>query len=211
MDGSAEACCLYEPTQRRSTYVHAVSFNGSTSNSGKRAVYFLVSVQAHTSLTLLLVHSAPHTLYVSVCLSSVVMASKARSLESTPTLPELLNFQTASGEDINIISEIGTDFKKLGPQILIDKRGAVLAGIVSKNINDADSINQEILTKWIRGRGKKPVAWSTLIDLLKVIGLSELAETIEADLTGSGEILKAIPMHANCLEWYDEDIYVFCN
>ena len=119
------------------------------------------------------------------------MASKARSLESKPTLPELLSFKTASGERVKIITQIGTHYNTLGLLILNDEGGAVTDSIIRKHSNDAESINQDILRRWIGGRGRKPVAWSTLIDVLKDIeDLSELGETIEAELTGSGEIIK---------------------
>ena len=120
------------------------------------------------------------------------MASRAaRSLDSKPKLPELLNFKTASGKSLKIITEIGTHYDTLGPLLLDDDSGAIMDAIVRKHGNESGLINQDILRRWIGGRGLKPVTWSTLIDLLKDIEeLSELGEAIEADLTGSGEIMQ---------------------
>ena len=41
---------------------------------------------------------------------------------------------------------------------------------------------QGILKQWIQGKGMQPVQWSTLIDVLKEIELSELAKKIEESL-----------------------------
>ena len=44
--------------------------------------------------------------------------------------------------------------------------------------HDAAKINYEILQQWIQGKGRQPVQWSTLIDVLKKIQLSVLAKKI---------------------------------
>ena len=48
-----------------------------------------------------------------------------------------------------------------------------------KNYNDAEQINTEILQEWLTGRGKQPVTWTTLVDVLRDIKLSILAGDIE--------------------------------
>ena len=40
----------------------------------------------------------------------------------------------------------------------------------------------QIFQKWIQGRGKLPVEWSTLVEVIKDIGLSELASEMEQTL-----------------------------
>ena len=49
-----------------------------------------------------------------------------------------------------------------------------------KHLNDAERINIEILKQWLTGRGKQPVTWATLIEVLHDIKLSTLANDIEA-------------------------------
>ena len=46
-------------------------------------------------------------------------------------------------------------------------------------MNKAEEINKEILEQWITGRGKHPVTWKTLAEVLRDIELSTLAEEIE--------------------------------
>ena len=107
------------------------------------------------------------------------------SLGSKPTLPILLNFKTSSGSTVNVFQQIKTHYSKLGPLLLDDDTGAVTSAIVSQHHPDADAINQEILIRWLRGQGKRPVTWSTLISVLKDMRFSELAEVIQEALTSS--------------------------
>ena len=48
-----------------------------------------------------------------------------------------------------------------------------------KNHYDAEQINTEILQEWLSGRGKQPVTWTTLVEVLHDIELSTLAGDIE--------------------------------
>ena len=47
-------------------------------------------------------------------------------------------------------------------------------------MNNAEEINKEVLEQWIGGRGKHPVTWKTLTQVLHDIGLNTLASEIEA-------------------------------
>ena len=104
-------------------------------------------------------------------------------LASKPTLPELL--QLSSGSTVNVAEQIGTHYSKLGPVLLNDSMGAVTSAIVREHHYNAEEINQAILTRWLQGQGKQPMTWSTLIDVLNDIGLSELTEIIQEDLNSS--------------------------
>ena len=45
---------------------------------------------------------------------------------------------------------------------------------------EIERINTEILREWVTGRGKKPVTWETLTEVLRDIELCALASEIEA-------------------------------
>ena len=64
-----------------------------------------------------------------------------------------------------------------------DQTGAKITAIEQKRLNDAEQINIDILKEWLQGKGKKPVTWQTLVDVLKDTGLSKLAMDIEASLS----------------------------
>ena len=99
-----------------------------------------------------------------------------------PTLPQLSYFKTRSGS-INIMEQIGTSYRTLGPHLLKDANGAVTQSIRDQYPHhDAATINYEILQRWIQGKGRQPVQWSTLIDVLKKIELSPLAKEIADNL-----------------------------
>ena len=99
--------------------------------------------------------------------------------DESPTLTELLSFptNTASGA-IDITEKVGTKYIKLGLILLQDDDGSVMDQIISQYQLNATNIVLEILKRWIRGRGKQPVTWNTLIDTLRTIGLTELASSI---------------------------------
>ena len=42
-------------------------------------------------------------------------------------------------------------------------------------MRDAEQINLEVFQEWVEGRGKQPVTWDTLIDVLRDTQLTELA------------------------------------
>ena len=98
-----------------------------------------------------------------------------------PTLPQLIDFKTSTGS-MNITECIGTSYSKLGPLLLRDNDGAVTQAIREQYHLDAAKINQEILQRWLQGKGRQPVQWFTLIDVLKKIQLSPLAKEIEDNL-----------------------------
>ena len=47
---------------------------------------------------------------------------------------------------------------------------------------EAINVNFEILQRWVQGKGKLPVEWATLIEVLRDIKLSELAHEMEEAL-----------------------------
>ena len=49
-----------------------------------------------------------------------------------------------------------------------------------KHHYDAEQINIEILQEWLTGRGKQPVTWAMLVEVLRDLELFALACEIEA-------------------------------
>ena len=64
--------------------------------------------------------------------------------------------------------------------LLDDRNGTRVNNIEHKHREDAERINTEILREWATGRGKKPVSWETLTEVLRDIEFSALASEIEA-------------------------------
>ena len=111
------------------------------------------------------------------------------SLDSKPTLQEIISFKTSTGETINILEEVevATYYKNFGMLLLNDETGAVTDRIASFGRSIFDS-NLKIVKRWLQGQGKEPVTWSTLIDVLEEIECDVLAQTIKDNLTTTGEM-----------------------
>ena len=101
--------------------------------------------------------------------------------QQTVALPQLIRFKTRSGS-INVLEQIGTHYWELGVLLLDDTTGEVTQTIIEHHHLDATKINLQIFQKWIQGKGKLPVEWSTLVEVLKDIGLVQLANEIEQNL-----------------------------
>ena len=94
------------------------------------------------------------------------------------TLPELIRFKTTSGK---LTEQIGTHYRELGYLLLNDTIGEVTRTIIKTCGPDATDIILEIFRQWIEGKGM-PVMWNSLVEVLNVIGLRQLALEIEKNL-----------------------------
>ena len=81
---------------------------------------------------------------------------------------------------LNIFEEVGTEYVQFGTFLLVDSTGARVKNMAHKNLNDPERINIAILQEWLIGRGKQPVTWTTLVEVLRDIKLATLANDIEA-------------------------------
>ena len=96
-----------------------------------------------------------------------------------PTLIEQIRFRGRERR-INVPQQIGTNFKKFGILLLEDENGARIQSIVHDCRGNSGQITIKILQEWIAGRGKLPVSWDTLIEVLRDIDLGTLADDIAA-------------------------------
>jgi len=86
-----------------------------------------------------------------------------------PTLPELIKFTCTDRRVLNIPVEVGTKYISFGAFLLNDSTGSRVKIMAHKNLNDAERINMEILSEWLTERGKQPVTWATLVEVLRDI------------------------------------------
>ena len=93
------------------------------------------------------------------------------------TMQNLIAFPAINGT-LNIPQQISTKYKQFGVILLEDGEGALVDSSAHKNFNNPEEINIDILTQWLRGKGRKPVTWRTMISTLEEIGLKTLAENI---------------------------------
>ena len=96
-----------------------------------------------------------------------------------PTVRDCIMFQGLGKRAINIPQEIGSNSYQFGLLLLDDPNGNRVRNI-ERDCKEIERINTEILQEWATGRGKKPVTWETLIEVLRDIQLGALASEIEA-------------------------------
>ena len=95
-------------------------------------------------------------------------------------MPLLLSFPAiVDGKKLNIISEIGTSYISFGILLLEDDKGNKIYAIEKEFLKNAFDINSRIVNLWLNGKGKQPITWETLIEVLKQIDLTVLASKIE--------------------------------
>lgn len=99
-----------------------------------------------------------------------------------PTLPELLCFVAAGGQQINIPREVGRKYMEFGAHLLQDDTGAHVYALERELMGNAEDINCHITREWLSGRGRT-VSWRSLIEVLINIGKGELAQTIEETIS----------------------------
>ena len=116
-----------------------------------------------------------------------------------PTLPELLRFTCTDKREINISEEIATKYVHFGTFLLDDRTGSKIKIMAHKHLNDAEQINIAILQEWLTGRGKQPVTWATLVEVLHGIKLSTLAGEIEAVKCSAGESVSVFNLYWLCI------------
>ena len=75
---------------------------------------------------------------------------------------------------------IGTKYYYFGLHLLDDCDGTRVHSLELEYGRNAERINTEILREWTTGKGKKPVSWETLTEVLRDIELCALASEIEA-------------------------------
>ena len=96
-----------------------------------------------------------------------------------PTLIELIRFRGRERR-INIPQQIGANFMKFGVLLLEDTNGARMQSITHECRDSPEQINTKVLQEWITGRGRLPVSWDTLIEVLHDVDLGTLADDIAA-------------------------------
>lgn len=95
--------------------------------------------------------------------------------EEAPTLLLLQTLKLDSEKSLRIIKKVQPYWKKLAIQLGMEDSYKTI-----ENQNKDSEACQEMLSQWINGQGSAPASWKTLIQALKDIELSTLAEKLES-------------------------------
>jgi hypothetical protein len=94
------------------------------------------------------------------------------------TMNTLLNFPVH--KTVNIPREVGARYISFGTQLLQDATGGHLRALEREHNRNCESINYCILEEWLSGRAQsRPVTWATLVEVLIIIDMGELAKMIQ--------------------------------
>ena len=109
--------------------------------------------------------------------------------DKEPTLLQLTLLKSPSGKKLEIIRNIAPDWRQFGIHFDFDTAGHTLGLIASKHRDDPINCCTEMMGMWLKGRGRQPATWATLIDLLKNAEMNSLAQELETmvfELQGEG-------------------------
>ena len=99
-------------------------------------------------------------------------------IDEVPTLRELLCFPIMHGRKVNLVEKIGPDYFMFGILLLEDDDGGQIVAFEKEQMKNAVDICRQIFMWWLKGKGKQPVTWSTLVTVLQEMDLNQLAKNI---------------------------------
>ena len=97
-------------------------------------------------------------------------------------MPELLALQ-GKDKTIDIVKEIGVQWRVVGIHLLNDESGATIEAIDEQFRGNVQAINLEILGRWLQRKGvRRACTWRELLEVLRKAHCVELAESVEEAL-----------------------------
>ena len=138
----------------------------------------LCSQRVRQELKVIIIIASAFYFFPKILTTAVTLCAPLDDETDQPTLKECIKFQ-GKKRRINIPQEIGVKYLDFGLFLLEDHNRQRTKSIAHKHMNDAEEINKEVLEQWTTGRGKHPVTWKTLTEVLYDIELSALAGEIE--------------------------------
>ena len=85
-------------------------------------------------------------------------------------------------KNVNIIQKTSAKYTIIGMQLLEDDNCDIVDALKEKHRGDPEEIITAVYKKWISGTGK-PVKWRTLVDVLRDLELTSVADVIEPSLS----------------------------
>lgn len=100
-------------------------------------------------------------------------------------MPQLIQFPGKAGY-FNITLKIAERYLRVGTILLNDKNGAIVQSIKSQRQRKAESINYDILSRWLQGEGIADRTWRGLLGVLRV-HCPDIAQVIEEVMEAEGD------------------------
>ncbi len=98
-----------------------------------------------------------------------------------PNIVQLRSFKLNDNRVIDIVTEVGSNYKKFG-ELLLESETEVNIIEMSSHY-DPKTIVDKILCEWIAGKGRHPLTWQTLVDTIEESDLRTLASDLRGHLS----------------------------
>ena len=99
--------------------------------------------------------------------------------DQKPTLLQLKLLKSPSGERVEIIASIATNWMTFGIHLDFDETGHTLNHIAQTHKRQAMECCTHMMREWLEGRGRQPATWAMLIEMLKDARFNYLAHQVE--------------------------------
>ena len=91
----------------------------------------------------------------------------------------LIDLPCKGGGSVKTVRQCSSKYFDIGVFLLNDDNADIVKQLETEHQRNADSIMKEVFIKWIKGTGKKPTNWNTLIEVLRRAELVTLADELQ--------------------------------
>ncbi|MCG8622948.1 MAG: death domain-containing protein, partial [Proteobacteria bacterium] len=107
------------------------------------------------------------------------------TIDETPKPNQLIRLVGKNGEQISIRDHLAGNWEDLFLCLNFEpaeENQSMIAVIKRNNAGRVEDACRDVLLKWLAGDGRKPITWTTFVEVLKDMGESSLANKIEGIL-----------------------------
>ena len=106
-------------------------------------------------------------------------------LISPPSLAALRLMKTPDGRRIEIIKTVAPMWWAVGDLLDFDRSGKTMDTIYGEEYQRGgeEAVCRKMFQLWLDGKGRKPVSWATLLDIMEDSPFKELAQIVRMALT----------------------------
>ena len=99
--------------------------------------------------------------------------------DTQPTLLQLTYMVAPSGKEVRIIKNIAAKWKEVGALFNFDPTGYTIDLIDTHNQSKPMACCTDTMKVWLGGRGRKPISWATLVEVLRNAEFNVLADEVD--------------------------------
>lgn len=106
------------------------------------------------------------------------------AVQQAPRLAHLKLMKTSTGEKVEVIKALAPNWHDFGDHLDFDFKGEKLDQIKAECLHEGPTVCcRNMFKHWLKGNGRQPATWETLIELLEDFELPMLVQQIKCALT----------------------------